>query len=687
MMKCDPGQIRKILIVTLSNLGDVILTLPVFQSLNENFPKAEIHVVVGPFAREVFERDSRITKIIPYDKKSSWLEKFKFLQEVRRERYSLIVDLRHSLIGLLGKAKYRNSYLNFSTHTTHQSKKHSSALKNIVREHSNQVSFLRIDPLAAETVDRDLLKNGQKIVVAAVGSKSDIKKWPAEYYAGLLDRLAVNDQCKIVLVGDKKDTADVENVKGFMRSRAIDLCGKTNFNQLCAVLKEASLLITNDSAPLHIADALKTPVLAIFGPTDPRKYGPRQAGSLAARRPLFCSPCEKAQCRYHHECMKELGIEEIYQKALQILNDEFQPKNLKILIIRLDRMGDVVLSLPAVQAVRNRFPNAVISMMVRPYTRELVDGHPAIDEVITYAYGKNGRHRSIIGNLRFLREMIKRHFDIAFILHPSNRSMNVPFFTGIPYRVGFKSKWPFLLTQSVMDRRHEGLKHESEYALDIIRAFGINQTADLLPHLTIYPYEEAQVLKLLEAESCGPDDEIIAFHPGASCISKKWPLERFAELGKKILQGTSYRLAIIGGAEEKASGDFLKKELGDDVMNLAGKLNLKILAAVLKRCRLLVSNDSGPVHVAAAVGTRTLTIFGRNQAGLSSVRWRALGEGHVVIQKDVGCVVCLAHRCSIGFECLKAVEVDEVYDHVRRMISMAGGQILMPKRISISKTS
>ncbi len=660
----NPNELQKILVVTLSNLGDVILTLPVFQNLHQNFPKAELHVAVGPSAAEVFQGDPRIAKIILYHKKMGWLEKFKFLREIRSEHYSLVIDLRRSFLGLLGGARYGNSYLSFSCQTVHRAEKHLRSLRNIVRDDLASDSFLKIGSAPVRIMDENDFAPDQKIIVAAVGSKSDIKKWPAEYYAGLLDRLAINEGCQIILAGDTYDISDAKKVKNLMQSRVIDLSGRTNFSELCSLLKAASLLITNDSAPLHIADALKTPVLALFGPTDPRKYGPRQPGSLVARRPLFCSPCEKAQCRYHHECMKELGVEEVYQKSLQILKDDFQPKNLKILVSRLDRIGDVVLSLPAIQAIRDRFPNAMISMMVRPYTRAVVEGHPAIDEVITYDYEANGRHGSIVGNLRFLREIVKRHFDIAFILHPSNRAANVPFFAGIPYRIGFRSKWPFLLTQSVPDRRHEGLKHESEYTMDIVRAFGIHGTAPSLPHLSVTPYEKRQISGLLEAEPCGPEEKIIAFHPAASCLSKKWPLERFVALGKKILKETSYRLAVVGSAKEKASGEFLQKELGGRVINFAGKLDLKMLAAFLERCEFLVSNDSGPIHIAAAVGTRTFGIFGRNQAGLSAIRWRALGEGHALIQKDVGCVVCLAHRCSIGFECLKAVEVDEVFKQI-----------------------
>ncbi len=665
---------KKILVVTLSNFGDVVLTLPVFQSLLTAFPGAEMHTVVSDRAKEVFQNDERIKKIIVYEKRASLGEKFTLLKQIRREHYDLIVDLRRSLIGLLGGAKRRNSYFRFTDRNRHRAERHLSALTGIVapdsmRDSGSASSWLRQDPLVCRSGDarRGIVHRGQT-VVAAVGSKSDIKKWPAEYYAKLLDRLIQEHQCRVILVGDQNDAKDAEKVRKEMREEVVDLSGRTHFWELCEILRQTDLLITNDSAPLHIADALKIPTLAIFGPTDPRKYGPRLSYSQAANHVLFCAPCERAQCRYGHECMKELGVDEVYVRARNILQDHFVPKNLNILLVRLDRIGDLVLSLPAIRAVRERFPNARISVVTRVATQTILEGHRDIDEVIAYHYEKNGRHRFFLGYCRFLREIVKRRFDVAFILHPSVRSHLFPFLAGIPYRIGFDAQLAFLLTKKVPDERHEGKRHESDYTLDIVRAFGIEPTRHLKSELPVYQDEMAQVLKYLERAGWNGEGPFVAVHPGASCPSKRWPKERFAELVGKILSEYQHAIGIVGGAEEKKDGEFIRKCFDKRVFDLTGQLTLKQLAAFLKKADLLVTNDSGPVHIASAVGTKTLCIFGRNQAGLSATRWHALGEGHRVIQKDVGCVVCLAHRCTIDFECLKAVEVEEVYCALKNMM-------------------
>ncbi|MBI4432808.1 MAG: lipopolysaccharide heptosyltransferase II [Candidatus Omnitrophica bacterium] len=634
----------KILVVTLSNLGDVVLTLPVFEALKRQSPEVQIHAVASPSAAVVLESDPRVQKLIPYNKKISLIGKIGFLAKIREERYDTIIDLRHSLIGLLGGAKRRNNYFLFRKQSMHRARRHLAALEGIADTSLPDGPLLSVAP-------SKLFDGEKRLVVAAIGSKSDIKKWPAEYYAELLDRLAVNEDCDIALVGDKQDAPDAEKVKSLMKHAALDLCGKTSFEELKSVIRAASLVVTNDSAPLHIADAMDIPTLALFGPTDPRKYGPRSGHSIALRKPLFCAPCEKAQCRYHHECMIELLPLEVYEQARRLLGHEWKSSGgLRVLFIRLDRIGDLALSLPAVEAVKEQFPNAHLSLMTRSYTQDLLQGHPLLDEVIPYRYEKGGRHRSLLGYWRFLKEIRRRNFDVVFILHPSTRSHLLPALAGIPYRVGFDSRLPFLLTHRAADRRHEGKRHESEYTLDVVRAFGVQSSPDKKFEIPLTAYD------IQKPKSGG----MIALHPGASCPSKRWPQERYAELARQLKEKLGLPIALIGGKEEMELGKALSSRLGDGVVDLTGRLSLRELTIFLKSCRLLISNDSGPVHVAAAVGTPVLTLFGRNAAGLSAARWKPLGAGHRIIQKDVGCVTCLAHRCTINFECLKAISTEEV---------------------------
>ena len=645
----------KILVVTLSNLGDVVLTLPVIQSLLKKYPEAALDVVVGASGKIVFENDPRIKHVTVYDKKMSWPEKRQFLARVRVEHYDILIDLRHSLLGLLGGAKRRNSYLLKLSRRGHRGLKHLASLRGIAPVYEGE-SFL--EGITAK--DMPPLPEG-RLVVAAVGSKSDTKKWPAEKYTSLLRRLMRERGCSVVLVGDVKDKDDAAAVHAALGGNAVDLTGRTNFSSLARVIRTANLVVTNDSAPLHVADAMGVPVLAIFGPSDPEKYGPRGTGSLVVSKKLFCQPCESAQCRYKLECLKELDVPEIYVKAVRLLEGRSHAPDMRILVVRLDRIGDLILSLPAIEALRRRFPSASISVMTRPATRTLFEGQPAIDEVIAYDYSKKGRHAFPLGYFRFIEEIMKRRFDAAVILHPGIRSYLVPFLSAIPCRIGYQNRHAWLLTRALPDERRLGLKHESQYALDLAAALTGVRTPEPAPSLlTVDPSALSEV----------PEGRWLALHPGASCVSKRWPAERFHALAKVFLaEFPGHSIAVVGGQETRGESRLITAGLGDRAIDLAGKLDLRQLATFLSHCEALVSNDSGPVHVAAAVGTRVVSIFGRNQSGLSPQRWKPLGEGHAVIQKDVGCQVCLAHLCPIGFECLKAIEVEDVMKEVRKIIT------------------
>ena len=336
------------------------------------------------------------------------------------------------------------------------------------------------------------------------------------------------------------------------------------------------------------------------------------------------------------------------------------PTPKRIVVIRLDRLGDVVLSLPVVQELRKHFPDVYIAMMVRPACVDVVRGHPAIDEVLVY--DKDGLHRSLRATIRFARTVRKAQFDTAIILHPTNRSHCVAWLAGIPMRIGYRRKCGWLLTYRLPHRKQEGAYHESLYSLELLRPLGI-EAQDPQPFVAIQPEAVHRVEARLTEVGISPTDTIVAVHPSSSSISKRWMPERFAAVADQLATAHGVRICIVAGAESESvrSAQEMAGAMTQPVLNLAGQLSIAESAALLKRSRLLISNDSGPVHLAAAVGTPVVAIFGRNQRGLSQRRWGPRGKGHVVLQKDVGCVTCLADQCDIEFLCLTSLHVEEVY--------------------------
>ena len=330
----------------------------------------------------------------------------------------------------------------------------------------------------------------------------------------------------------------------------------------------------------------------------------------------------------------------------------------RILVIRLDRLGDVVLSTPVLQALRRQFPHAFIALMVRPSCREVVEGHPCLNEVILYE--KEGAHRSLMGTLRFARRLRRYDFDTALVLHPSNRSHWIPWLARIPIRIGYDRKSAWLLTHRVPHRKQEGAKHEARYSLELLELFGFNPAISN-PVIPVHPEAAKRVDELLSSSSVAPSERLVAVHPSASCISKRWMSERFAQVADRLIREHGVRICLVAGEADAPHVKQMSRAMREPALNFAGRLSVGELAALLRRARLLISNDSGPVHVAAAVGTPVVDIFGRNQRGLSPLRWGPLGEGHVVLHKEVGCVTCLAHNCDIEFLCLTSLSVEEVY--------------------------
>lgn len=330
----------------------------------------------------------------------------------------------------------------------------------------------------------------------------------------------------------------------------------------------------------------------------------------------------------------------------------------RLLVLRLDRIGDVVLSTPALQALRRRFPHAHVTMMVRPPCVDLVQGHPALNEVLVY--DKDGAHRSPWATIRFAWSLRRHEFDTALVLHPSHRSHWIPWLAGIPVRIGYDRKWGRLLTHRTPHRKQEGEQHEAAYTLELLRWFGMEPgTPEAM--IPIAPEASRHVEAVLKSAGVMGSDALIAVHPSASCISKRWMPERFAQVADRLAASHHVKVCLIAGEPDRRIADHVQQAMRTPALNLAGALSVGQTAALLARCRLLISNDSGPVHIASAVGTRVVDIFGRNQRGLSPKRWGPLGAGHVVLHKEVGCVTCLAHNCDINFLCLTSLSADEVY--------------------------
>lgn len=673
---------KKILFITLSNIGDVILTLPVLDALRENFAGARITVMVGPRAKEIFENNPNINRLIIYDKYSKLREKIKLFQELRREKLDIVIDLRNSLFGALLPARYRTSpFLYIPKRILHMKDRNLYRLQMALKR-KKPLPLGREKSLYASDKDRgyvdSLLKenaitDADKIAIVSFATAGDTRRWEAKNFSQLSDRLS--QDYKVILIGAKAHQQAGQHILQNCRKRIFDFTGLTTFAQLAYLLKKSSLLITCDTGTLQLASYLDRPILALFGPSDERIYGPWSSQYRVIRKEIFCRPCAKAHCRFTTvKCMQLIRAEDVLKVTKQILNYQLPvtsyqlPEFKRILIVRTDRIGDVLLSTPVIKAMRDSYPYAYIAMMVSPNALDTVDGNPYLDEVIVY--DKDAKHKGPRSSIKFAHNLKKKRFDLAIILHPTNRVHLVTFFAGIPRRIGYDRKLGILLTDRIKHTKQLGEKHELEYNLDLVRYLGIEpKDKDLF--MPIKPESEKWVEGLFRQEGIKNHDRLLAIHPGASCPSKIWPDERFAEVADRLAEKYGFKVLVMAGPKDTTLAQNVIKYMHHPAINLAGKISVAQLASVLKRCRLFISNDSGPVHVSSAIGTPVISIFGRSQKGLSPKRWGPLGKNDRIAHKIVGCVECLAHNCIRDFACLKAVTADYVLNAADSILTCA----------------
>ncbi|MFH1128937.1 MAG: lipopolysaccharide heptosyltransferase II [Candidatus Omnitrophota bacterium] len=680
-------KIEKILFITLSNIGDVILTLPVLDTLRENFPHAKITVVSGPRPKELFMDNPIIQRLIIFNKQSKLREKLKLFNELKKENFDLVVDLRNSFFGAFLPAKIKQSiFLNPSKNIKHMRDIHLRKIKNFPPQRlQNQIqrNSLYIKPQDEEYISKILaqnnIKDGDKIIVIAAGARSHIKRWPQDKFAELIQTLIKEFGVRVILVGNKDDAPIAKYITGRLISPIIDLTDKTSLAELACLIEKSSLLITNDSAVLHLGSYLDKPIVAIFGPTDELKYGPWSRVSKVVKKQIYCRPCAKAQCKFGTlKCIEIVQVEDVLTQVRMILANSYKPggsglasdsqshkpqatsrkNNFKrILIVRTDRIGDVLLSTPVIKVLRDNYPHAYIAMIVSPYSKEIVDGNPYLDEVIIY--DKDRKHKSWLGSIKFSRNLKKRKFDLALILHPTNRMHLVTYLAGIPRRIGYDQKLGFLLSDKITHTKQFGQKHEIEYNLDLIRYLGL-ETKDALVFMPLKAESEKWAEELLLKEQVTKKDKLLAIHPGASCPSKIWPNGQFAEVADKLIEKYGFKVFVIAGPKDTALAQNVLENMLHPAVNLGGKTSVSQMASLLKRCNLFISNDSGPVHVGSAVGVPVISIFGRSQKGLSPTRWGPRGLRDKFLHETVGCIECLAHNCKKGFACLRAISVEDV---------------------------
>jgi len=336
-----------------------------------------------------------------------------------------------------------------------------------------------------------------------------------------------------------------------------------------------------------------------------------------------------------------------------------------ILIRGTNWIGDAVMTIPAVNAVRNTFPQARISILAKPWLAEVYRLCPSLDEIILFH--DPGFHSGIAGKIKLGNELRKLKFDAAILLQNAIEAAIITWWAGIPIRAGYNSDGRgLLLTHSVQRTTAIRKVHQTKYYLEMVKALGC-QSAEANVHLK--PGKEYETLSetLFDEHGIGRDAFLIGIAPGAAYgPAKRWFPERFAAVADRLMNDFSAQALLFGSSADRKSTDAVQHNATHQLISLAGKTNLKETIALIARCNLFISNDSGLMHVAGALNIPTVAIFGSTNPITTS----PAGDKSVVIYKEASCSPCLKETCPTDFRCMEVVTVEEVYETAKSLLKI-----------------
>jgi heptosyltransferase-2 len=359
----------------------------------------------------------------------------------------------------------------------------------------------------------------------------------------------------------------------------------------------------------------------------------------------------------------------------------------RVLVLQNGFLGDTVLTLPLLSEIKLRYPSAKLVLACSPLAKELLQDHPDIDEIIVD--DKKGSDRGLLGIWRKATTLKKMSFTVALTPHKSLRSALMLYFAGIPLRVGFRQSAASFLFHRRVTR--EPQRHDVERNLSLLRAFGI-QPEDCRRSMRLPPGSgaEAVVKKLLISMGVDEKKTLVGINPGSVWATKRWSAEGFAEAIQLIRKNYDCDVLLFGGPSDVVVASRIQELCGGTLVNLAGKIGLREMPAALNLCRVLITNDSAPMHIAVACGVPTVAIFCATTPALGFYPY---SDNAILLEKDLSCRPCGSHggrRCPLGTEdCIRLISPTHVLQVVAKLLERkresapAGKDAFSPEFISV----
>jgi len=350
-------------------------------------------------------------------------------------------------------------------------------------------------------------------------------------------------------------------------------------------------------------------------------------------------------------------------------------ESIKRLLVRAPNwIGDAVMCEPALRGIRSLFPQAELTVLAKPTVAELFIGYSGLDRVEIYR--DKSVHAGLAGKWALAGDLRRQRFDLAVLFQNAFEAAFLTWLAGIPRRYGYATDGrTVFLTDPVAVPDRSALTHQVGYYWNLLKPLGLAGEPSA-PALAVSA-EEAQAMgKRLASAGIGPDEAVIGINPGSTYGSaKRWLPERFAEAARRLVErarqdeGKEVAVMVLGAKGEEALGKAIAALVGTRSIVLSGVTTIRELMAATKRCRLLLTNDTGPMHIAAACNVPIVAVFGPTD-------WRTTapyGQEQSIVREPVDCAPCLLRECPIDHRCMTRVSADRVYETaVQQMGSLSG---------------
>lgn len=356
----------------------------------------------------------------------------------------------------------------------------------------------------------------------------------------------------------------------------------------------------------------------------------------------------------------------------------------RILVRGPNWVGDAVMCTPALEGIRQRFPAAEIFLLAKPAVANLLSGQSSLDQTIVYEH--QGQHAGFLGTFRLAKTLKALSFDLAVLFPNSFNSALLVFLARITRRYGYSTDGrSVFLTDAISLTPKAKQLHQVQYYEELIRQLCPTYSSTP-PSLSISQGEEDQAKQLLLTKSVSPDCLLIGLNPGSMYGgAKRWLPERFAEAADQLVEMVGInrksmaevKCLIVGAPGEEELGHQIAKLMKTHPGVLSGQTTLGSLKAVIKRCQLFLTNDTGPMHIASALGVPVIAVFGPTDHTTTS----PFASGHVVVRTAVDCSPCLLRECPIDHRCMTGVTVEQVVQNAQQVLQDRDNSLLKTLRV------